>query len=155
MARGAAALAALMALPALAAAHEMDGPCTQANDFCTPFAICVEATGERFLGRSYGQDIGELHAMSSAGAVCSGGWFRREDGRGEAILHCDDGRRASAVYDWFEPESGTAVGEGAFSDGTLGRFWGGHNLQAYFEAFGPQERQRMACEPHEMTVPLA
>ena len=58
----------------------------------------------------------------------------------------------SSVFNWFEPESGTAVGYGTFADGAVARFWAGNNLERYFRELDPEERQRMACNPVDMLL---
>lgn len=119
---------------------------------CSPLVACVEDTGEYFRGASFGQDAGPFQAESVTGAVCTGKWKRTMLGIGVAEFNCDDGRMGSSIFNWFEPESGTAVGHGTFLDGAVARFWAGNNLEKYFREIDPAERQRMACSPVDMLL---
>jgi hypothetical protein len=73
-------------------------------------------------------------------------------GLGLAEFTCSDGRSGTSAFTWFEPESGTAVGSGRFSNGQIARFWAGNNLERYFREVSPGERQRMACAPDDMLL---
>ncbi len=114
---------------------------------CVPFVGCVEASGERFEGESYGHRRGPLFATSSLGARCQGRWKRTLFGVGFGVARfaCDDGRQGSSVYPYFECKTGTAVGSGTFKDGTKVRFWAGWNLDGYFAARNSRGRERVAC----------
>lgn len=145
-------------LPALAlvlpqsALAERAMPCDPATMSCSPLVICVEATGEIFRGASFGQEAGPFQAMNAAGVLCAGTWRRSFLGIGLAEFQCSDGRSGKSAFTWFEPESGTAVGEGTFSNGENARFWAGNNLERYFRDVAPEERTRMACTPDEMLL---
>ncbi|MFN4193994.1 MAG: hypothetical protein ACK4FR_13765 [Tabrizicola sp.] len=119
---------------------------------CSPLVACIEATGEILRGASFGVDGGPFHAENSAGVQCSGTWRRGPLGVGLAEFSCTDGRKGNSAFTWFEPESGTAVGTGRFSDGAEARFWAGNNLERYFRVVSPEERQRMACAPEAMLL---
>lgn len=146
------------ALPALvlvlsATAHaETPMACDPAAMDCSPLVVCVEATGEIMRGASFGRDGGPFHAQSSEGVLCEGAWRRTFMGLGLAEFTCSDGRTGQSAFTWFEPESGTAVGSGTFSNGEEARFWGGNNLERYFREVSPEERQRMACAPEDMLM---
>ncbi|MGR3514226.1 MAG: hypothetical protein ACU0GG_15810 [Paracoccaceae bacterium] len=126
--------------------------CDPARMNCSPLVACIEETGEYFRGASFGQDAGPFRADSVTGAVCTGTWQRTLLGIGIAEFTCDDGRLGSSVFNWFEPESGTAVGHGTFVDGAVARFWAGNNLERYFDEIDPEERQRMSCNPVDMLL---
>ncbi|MGL4238426.1 MAG: hypothetical protein ACRCSW_20360 [Tabrizicola sp.] len=117
---------------------------------CSPLVVCIEATGEIMRGASFGTDSGPFLVLSVNGTICEGTWRRSPIGLGLAEFTCSDGRSGKSAFTWFEPESGTAVGSGQFSDGTEGRFWSGNNLERYFREVSPEDRQRMACSPDEM-----
>lgn len=138
----------LAAAPALAETPA----CDPARMNCSPLVACVEATGEIFRGASFGVDSGPFHATSDTGATCTGTWRRTALGVGLAEFTCSDGRQGWSAYTWFEPETGTAVGEGRFADGTTARFWSGNNLARYFREVDPAEVQRMACKPGDMVL---
>jgi hypothetical protein len=131
-------------------------PCDPSTMNCSPLVACVEATGEILRGASFGVDDGPFHAMGDDGVLCVGTWRRGPLGVGLATFSCSDGRLGQAVYTFFEPESGTAVGTGHFSEGGAEggevRFWSGNNLERYFREVAPEERQRMACEPDAMLL---
>ena len=141
-------LASALACPVIASADT----CDPKRMNCSPLVACVEETGEYFRGASFGQDAGPFRADSVTGAVCTGTWRRTLLGIGIAEFRCDDGRMGSSVFNWFEPESGTAVGYGTFVDGGVARFWAGNNLERYFREIDPEERQRMACNPIDMLL---
>jgi hypothetical protein len=119
---------------------------------CSPLVVCIESTGEIMRGASFGLDAGPFMASSSTGVLCEGTWRRSFMGLGLAEFSCSDGRSGTSAFTWFEPESGTAVGSGRFSDGTEAQFWAGNNLERYFREIAPEERQRMACTPGDMLV---
>jgi len=127
-------------------------PCTPSGDYCTPFVGCIEESGEIFRGQTRGRKDGPLLAGSSKGAICKGTWLRTQSGMGVASFECNDGRRGMTIYSYFEETSGTAVGDVEFNNGQQGQFWAGWNLEAYFDQVAPEDRQRMACEPHDMLV---
>jgi len=127
-------------------------PCSPSGNYCTPFVGCIEETGEIFRGETRGRKDGPLLAASSKGAVCEGTWLRTESGMGVAWFECNDGRRGMTVYTYFEETSGTAIGDVEFSNGQIGKFWAGWNLESYFDQVAPEDRQSMACEPHDMLV---
>ncbi|MEM7718678.1 MAG: hypothetical protein AAF222_05700 [Pseudomonadota bacterium] len=141
-------LASVLATPALGAGLQ----CDPGRMNCSPLVACIEESGEYFRGASFGQDAGPLQATSVTGAVCTGTWRRTLMGIGIAEFTCDDGRVGSSVFNWFEPESGTAVGHGSFADGSVARFWAGNNLERYFREIDPLERERMACNPVDMLL---
>ena len=143
-------LASALVMPLASNAQEIT--CDPQTMNCSPFVACIEETGEYFRGASFGQDAGPFQATSVTGAVCTGQWSRVPPGIGIAEFTCDDGRAGTSVYTWFEPESGTAVGSGQFSDGAEARFWAGNNLERYFREIDPSERQRMACQPVDMLL---
>jgi hypothetical protein len=126
--------------------------CDRAGAVCVPLVVCVEATGEILRGVAIGRDAGAILAMSDTGAVCEGTWRRSFMGLGLAEFACSDGRSGTSAFTWFEPESGTAVGSGRFSNGEAARFWSGNNLERYFREVAPDERQRMACSPADMLL---
>ncbi|MEL7151204.1 MAG: hypothetical protein AAGK71_10740 [Pseudomonadota bacterium] len=141
-------LASALAIPAATQAE----PCDPERMNCSPLVACIEETGEYFRGASFGYDAGPFRADSVSGAACTGTWRRTFLGIGIAEFTCSDGRMGSSVFNWFEPESGTAVGHGTFVDGTVARFWAGTNLERYFEEIDPLERERMACNPTDMLL---
>jgi hypothetical protein len=143
------ALALLAAAPAGAGGTE---PCDPVTMNCSPLVVCIEATGEILRGASFGRDAGPFQAANSDGVLCDGTWRRGFMGLGLAAFTCSDGRSGTSAFTWFEPESGTAVGTGRFSDGTEARFWSGNNLEAYFREVAPAERERMACSPASMLL---
>lgn len=112
---------------------------------CSPLVVCIEATGERFRGASFGRDAGPFHMRSESGPVCQGQWSRTAIGIGLAEFSCADGRRGTSAFTWFEPETGTAVGSGRFADGTPARFGAGNNLARYFREVSPEDQLRMGC----------
>lgn len=144
-------VAVLQILPFSARAEEMPA-CDPAEMNCSPLVVCVEGTGEFLRGASFGQDSGPFWAESPEGVLCQGNWRRGPLGVGLAEFSCSDGRSGKSAFTWFEPESGTAVGTGRFSDGQEARFWGGNNLERYFREVAPEERQSMACDPDSMLL---
>ncbi len=120
------------------------------NEGGVPFVACIEATGESFSGLSRGINAGRLTARSSRGATCQGVWQRLNDGTGAANFTCDDGRVGEALYDWFDPASGTAVGNGRFTNGETARFWSGTRLSDYFAEIDPGEEGRMSCAAEQL-----
>ena len=126
--------------------------CEGASEYCVPWVACVEATGEIFHGASYGHDGGALVARSSGGVLCKGNWQRTFMGIGIATFDCSDGRSGQSSFTWFEPETGTAVGSGNFSNGEVTRFWAGNNLARYFREVSPEEEVRMACSINDMII---
>jgi hypothetical protein len=145
-------LAAAVLLSAIPATAETPAVCDPLTMDCSPMVACVEATGEIFRGATFGRERGPLRAESAAGVVCDGMWARGLMGLGLAEFTCSDGRSGTSVFTWFEPESGTAVGSGKFSNGEEARFWAGNNLVRYFREVAPEERQRLACTPEDMLV---
>jgi hypothetical protein len=137
--------------PTLAQASA-DALCDPARMNCSPLVACIEETGEIFRGASFGVDAGPFRADSDTGAVCAGTWRRGPLGVGLAEFTCDDGRSGMSAFTWFEPETGTAVGQGSFADGAVARFWSGNNLARYFREVDPDEVQRMACQPADMLL---
>lgn len=136
-------------LSACAAVAIASGAVAQ-NDGAVPFVACVETTGESFTGQSRGTDAGRLTAQSSLGFSCVGVWQRLDDGTGAANFTCSDGRVGEALYDWFDPASGTAVGEGQFTNGDVVRFWSGTRLSEYFAQIDTSEEARMACSAERL-----
>lgn len=57
-----------------------------------------------------------------------------------------------SIYTYFEEASGTAVGEAEMTNGQVGRFWSGWNLEAYFNQVAPEDRQKMACQVKELLL---
>jgi hypothetical protein len=145
-------LASALAITTLPTPVLADLLCDPARMNCSPLVACIEETGEIFRGASFGQDAGPFQAISDTGAVCTGTWRRALLGIGIAEFTCDDGRSGTSVYTWFEPETGTAVGDGDFADGAEARFWSGNNLERYFREIDPDERDRMACKPEVMLL---
>ena len=142
---------AFLALPTLAAASA-GSLCDPVRMNCSPLVACIEETGEIFRGASFGLDAGPFRADSDTGAICTGTWQRVPPGIGLAEFACDDGRSGMSAFTWFEPETGTAVGQGNFADGSLARFWSGNNLARYFREIDPAEVGRMACQPADMLL---
>jgi hypothetical protein len=143
----------LAGLAAMAAPAWGEVPaCDPAVMNCSPLVVCIEATGEILRGASFGLDAGFFAAESSDGVLCEGSWRRSLMGLGLAEFTCSDGRSGTSAFTWFEPESGTAVGSGRFSNGEIARFWAGNNLERYFREVSPEDRQRMACEPDDMLL---
>jgi hypothetical protein len=140
-----------LVLPTLAQASA-ESMCDPARMNCSPLVACIEETGEIFRGASFGLDAGPFRADSVTGAVCTGTWQRMPTGIGLAEFTCDDGRSGMSAFTWFEPETGTAVGEGTFADGSVARFWSGNNLARYFREVDPAEVERMACQPADMLL---
>ncbi|MDE0588311.1 hypothetical protein OU789_00055 [Halocynthiibacter sp. C4] len=126
--------------------------CDSTEDYCVPFVGCIEKTGEIFRGRTHGLVGGPLIADSSSGASCVGLWEKTYLGIGVARFECDDGRNGASVYTYFEERTGTAVGKAEMTNGQVGKFWAGWNLEAYFREVAPEERQSMACEVNEMLL---
>jgi hypothetical protein len=137
--------------PTLATAS-VETRCDPERMACSPLVACIEETGEIFRGASFGVDAGPFRADSDTGAVCTGTWQRVPPGIGLAEFTCDDGRSGMSAFTWFEPETGTAVGQGSFADGAIARFWSGNNLARYFREVDPAEVQRMACKPADMLL---
>ena len=135
------ALLLATALPA----HAQDGS-------GSPFVACVEATGEIFRGFSMGVDAGPLAATSKTGTTCKGEWQRLDTGAGAATFTCNDGRWGTALYDWFDPDTGTAVGTGEMDNQNVVRFWSGYRLEDYFNQIDPAERARMTCLPSDLLL---
>lgn len=135
-----------------AAAFAEAPSCDPETMACSPLLVCIETTGEIMRGASFGEDSGPFRAQSLEGVVCEGNWRRSFMGIGLAEFTCSDGRSGKSTFTWFEPESGTAVGSGQFSNGEIARFWGGNNLERYFREVDPEERQRMACTPEDMLL---
>ncbi len=154
------ALALLLAVPAgaetVAPEPEPTPTCDPSTMNCSPLVACVVATGEILRGASQGTDKGRFYAMGDNGVICVGAWRRGPLGVGLATFSCNDGRLGQAMYTWFEPESGTAVGTGHFTEGGVDggevRFWSGNNLERYFREVAPEDRQRMACTPDAMLL---
>jgi hypothetical protein len=140
------------ALTATTASLAAQMECDPARMNCSNMVACIEETGEYFSGSTFGTDAGPFQATSITGTVCTGTWRRTILGIGVAEFTCDDGRAGSSVFTWFEPETGTAVGDGEFVDGMTARFWSGNNLEAYFREVDPTERDRMACQPADMLL---
>lgn len=126
--------------------------CPDTGDYCVRFVACIEETGEHFSGYALGHDAGAIATTSSLGASCTGHWWRTRLGFGRAEFTCDDGRSGGALYTWFEPESGTAIGTGVFTGGARVRFWSGSDLERYFRQTAPGEVQRMKCRPADMLI---
>ena len=141
---------ALAAAAAAGPARAAD--CPETGAYCVRFVACIEETGEHFSGHALGHDDGALAATSSLGASCAGNWWRTRLGFGRADFACDDGRSGGALYTWFEPETGTAIGTGVFADGARARFWSGSDLECYFRETAPDEVRRMKCRPADMLV---
>ncbi len=144
-------LAAVVVLSSTHALAKVPACDPQSMD-CSPLVVCVEATGEIMRGASFGRDEGPFATESSDGVLCEGTWRRGFMGVGLASFTCNDGRSGKSAFTWFEPESGTAVGTGTFSDGQEARFWGGNNLERYFREISPQDRQAMTCTPEDMLL---
>jgi hypothetical protein len=138
--------------PPGAAANETKLTCDPDTMNCSPIVACIETTGEMFRGSSFGTDLGPLRVDTDEGVTCTGTWRRAIGGIGLAEFSCSDGRYGTSVYTWFEPETGTAVGQGTFADGTTIKFWAGNNLDGYFANVDPSEVQKMACPPDDMLL---
>lgn len=141
-------------LPAAGNASDAS-PCPKDQAGGIPLAVCIEATGEAFRGRSFGKDGGPFCVESRDGIVCRGTWRRLPSGLGAASFSCSDGRSGTSVYTWFERSTGTAVGDGSLADGSVARFWSGNNLARYFREVDPSEAGRMACKIKEMLLSRA
>jgi hypothetical protein len=139
----------ICALPAHAQEPKTCDPTTMD---CSPLTVCVEATGEVMKGASFGRDEGPFEVSSSDGAMCSGTWWRSVMGLGLAKFTCSDGRSGSSAFTWFEPETGTAVGSGKFSDGSVGKFWAGNNLDRYFREMPANEVQKLDCPVADLLI---
>lgn len=120
-------------------------PCSLANDYCVPVVGCIEETREFFRGQTNGADKGPLRVEGAGKLVCTGTWQRTFMGLGIAEFACEDGRSGKAIYSYFEPETGTAVGTGTLADGMTANFWSGHNLETFFEIYADDERALSNC----------
>lgn len=109
--------------------------CNDGNNQCTEVVGCVLGTpNEMFVGEVYGVSRGDFGVISTNGAQCTGTFERTQNGTARVETECSDGRKGSAVFDYFEPKSGTGRGAGKMSDGAQIVFWAGENLKAYFES---------------------
>jgi len=135
----------LLALVLPASADKVPN-CRGETVYCAPLIVCIPATGEVFRGVSLGRRSGPVRAQSEAGVRCEGTWRRTLLGAGVAELTCTDGRSARSSFRYFEPETGTAVGKGKFSNGDEAQFWAGNNLMRYFQEMPPEEMLRLSCK---------
>ncbi|MEL7114038.1 MAG: hypothetical protein AAGP08_00355 [Pseudomonadota bacterium] len=131
---------------ALASSAAAAADCTLANNYCVPVYGCIAATGETFQGNTFGQRKGPLQVSSSAGRVCQGNWRRTAFG-GRASVACNDGRKGTIRFNYFNAQTGTVGGIMALNDGSEVEVFAGHRVSAFLKSGAKVRGRSPTCRP--------
>jgi len=118
--------------------------CTLANDFCVPVMGCINASGERFTGQTFGRRAGPVEVRSSTGMRCAGTWKRTAFG-GKASLACSDGRKGAIKFNYFNAQTGTVGGVMTLDTGDQVEILAGHRISAFLKSGKKIRGKSLTC----------
>ena len=130
------------------AAAQSDTACrlTDDSDNCNRVVACVGDQGRWFNGRAFGRGEGTFAGTINDGVTCDGTWMSRNWlGLGQADVTCSDGMSGRVYYTYQDPYTGTAIGKGRTTDGTVLQMWSGLNVLAYLRGDSGEPVANLPC----------
>jgi len=113
---------------------------------CVRVIACIGDQGRWFQGRSFGRGAGTLTGRINDGVTCNGTWTSSNAfGMGQADVVCSDDMTVTVIYFYQDSYTGTAIGRGNASDGTLVESWSGEHVLDYFRDGSPDAEAVLKC----------